>query len=93
MSQDKKRRTKSKILLKHLNQEDLSCRGEPLQTFNTQSSATGAPGTRLGIAAHHSPEGAVVNCFRNDLPDPLKDCSANQFPALCKPHLWQTFNV
>jgi hypothetical protein len=29
----------------------------------------------------------------NDLPDPLKDCSANQFPALCKAHLWQTFNV
>jgi hypothetical protein len=29
----------------------------------------------------------------NDLPDPLKDCSAQQFPALCKAYLWQNFNV
>jgi hypothetical protein len=29
----------------------------------------------------------------NNLPDRLKDCTADKFPALCKAHLWQTFNV
>jgi hypothetical protein len=29
----------------------------------------------------------------NNLPDRLKDCSADKFPALCKAHLWQSFNV
>jgi hypothetical protein len=29
----------------------------------------------------------------NDLPDALKDCSAKQFPTLCKAYLWQNFNV
>jgi len=52
---------KANILLKHLKPKDLSCRGGPLQTFNNQSSATGAPSTRLGIVAHHSPERIVVN--------------------------------
>ena len=29
----------------------------------------------------------------NNLPDRLKDCTADKFPALCKAHLWQNFSV
>jgi hypothetical protein len=30
---------------------------------------------------------------RNNLPDRLKDCTADKFPSLCKTYLWQTLNV
>jgi len=50
------------LVIVHCKYEE--CRIEPLQTFNTQCSVTGGPGTRLGIIANHSPEKGVAYCSR-----------------------------
>jgi hypothetical protein len=80
---------------------DIDCdvreRLEPRRATRSQNNSTqdllqpAAPARTTGLA-EQAFAFRVVGPW-NNLPDRLKDCSADKFPALCKAHLWQSFNV
>jgi hypothetical protein len=76
---------------------DMRERLEPRRATRSQNNSTqdllqpAAPARTTGLA-EQAFAFRVVGPW-NNLPYRLKDCSANKFPALCKPRLWQSFNV